>query len=51
MVDRIKLEDGTKFAILAPIVENRKGEHREKLEGIRQAGYGRVRVNGGPYAR
>ena len=47
MVDRIsKLEDGTKFMILAPIVENRKGEHREKLEGIRQAGYGRVRVNG-----
>ena len=47
MVDRIsKLEQGTKFLILAPIVENRKGEHREKLEGIRQAGYGRVRING-----
>jgi excinuclease ABC subunit A len=47
MVERIaRIETGKKFLILAPLVENRKGEHRDKLEGIKQAGFARLRVNG-----
>lgn len=47
MVERLtKLESGTKYLVLAPIVENRKGEHRDRIEGMRQAGYARLRVNG-----
>jgi excinuclease ABC subunit A len=40
------LPDGTKFQVLAPMVKDRKGEHRDVLDQIRQAGFTRVRVNG-----
>ena len=47
MVERLtNLETGTKYLVLAPLVENRKGEHRDRIEGMRQAGYARLRVNG-----
>ena len=47
MVDEIiKLPEGTKFLLLAPIVENRKGEHRERFEELRREGYSRVRIDG-----
>ena len=36
----------TKLLLLAPIVENRKGEHRERLEELRSEGFARVRING-----
>ncbi len=36
----------TKLLLLAPIVENRKGEHRERLEELRAEGFARVRING-----
>ncbi|WP_022666611.1 excinuclease ABC subunit UvrA [Desulfospira joergensenii] len=47
MVSQIMdLPPGSKILILAPIVENRKGEHRERLEELKKEGYGRVRVDG-----
>lgn len=39
-------EEGARIVILAPLVENRKGEHRELLEYLRGQGLSRVRVNG-----
>ena len=47
MVSQIlDLPRGSKILILAPIVENRKGEHRERLEELKKEGYARVRVDG-----
>ncbi len=47
MVQQIaKLPDGTKFLLLAPIVENRKGRHQKHLEQLRKAGFARARVDG-----
>jgi len=40
------LPAGTKFLLLAPLVKDRKGEHREFLEQVRKAGFSRVRVDG-----
>jgi excinuclease ABC subunit A len=37
---------GTKMQILAPLVQNRKGEHKEELEQLRQEGFVRVMING-----
>jgi excinuclease ABC subunit A len=36
----------TKILILAPIVENRKGEHKDQLDTLRQDGFARVRIDG-----
>ncbi len=41
-----ELPEGTKFLLLAPLVKERKGEHKDVLEGVRKAGFARVRVNG-----
>jgi len=38
--------DGTKLSLLAPILVNRKGEHRELLADTRRAGFVRLRVDG-----
>ncbi|MCP4021689.1 MAG: excinuclease ABC subunit UvrA [Desulfobacteraceae bacterium] len=47
MVSQIMaLPEGSKILILAPIVENRKGEHRDRLEELKKDGYARVRVDG-----
>lgn len=47
MVSQIlALPESSKVLILAPIVENRKGEHREKFEDLKKNGYARVRVDG-----
>ena len=40
------LAPGTKFLLLAPLVKERKGEHRDFLEQVRKAGFSRVRVDG-----
>src|SRR5262245_38047034 len=40
------LPEGTKFLLLAPLVRDRKGEHREVLEQVRKSGFTRVRVDG-----
>jgi excinuclease ABC subunit A len=37
---------GTKLQILAPLVQNRKGEHKDELEQLRQEGFVRVVING-----
>ncbi len=47
MVQHIMNNDsGTKIMLLAPVVQERKGEHKEELERIRQEGYVRVVING-----
>jgi excinuclease ABC subunit A len=47
MVARImEMPAGTKILILAPVIENRKGEHREVIARLQRKGYARVRVNG-----
>lgn len=37
--------EGTKLQILAPIVQNRKGEHKDELEQLRGEGFVRVMIN------
>ena len=47
IVDRVlKLEEGTKIQILAPVVRSRKGEHTKEFETARKSGFVRVRVDG-----
>jgi len=41
-----KQPKGAKVILLAPLLENRKGEHRELLETARQKGWVRLRVDG-----
>lgn len=36
---------GTRLQILAPLVQNRKGEHKEELERLRSEGFSRVMIN------
>jgi excinuclease ABC subunit A len=38
--------DGTRLSLLAPLLVNRKGEHRELLAEARRAGFVRLRVDG-----
>ena len=38
--------EGTKLQVLAPLVQARKGEHKEELEQLRQEGFVRVLING-----
>ncbi len=40
------LPEGARVTLLAPLLQNRKGEHRELLRDIRRQGFVRVRVNG-----
>ncbi|MEG1027131.1 MAG: excinuclease ABC subunit UvrA, partial [Oscillospiraceae bacterium] len=50
MVDSIlKLSDGTKFQVLAPIVKGRKGEHQKELEAAKKSGYVRAFIDGNLY--
>ena len=47
MVDQIlALPVSTKILLLAPIVENRKGEHRDLLADLRSDGFARIRIDG-----
>ncbi len=41
-----KLQEGTKVAILAPVVKGRKGHYRELFEDIGSQGFTKVRVDG-----
>ena len=50
MVDAVlKLEEGTKFQVLAPVVRQRKGTQQKELEAARRAGYARVKIDGNLY--
>jgi excinuclease ABC subunit A len=42
----LRLPDGTRVMVLAPIIRGRKGEHREVFATIRKAGFLRARVDG-----
>lgn len=41
----MKLEDGTKFQVLAPVVRARKGEYHKVFEDAKRSGFVRVRVD------
>src|SRR5213082_3117256 len=42
----LALPDGTRFTVNAPVVRDRKGEHRELFEELRNEGFTRVKVDG-----
>lgn len=47
MVDRVLAEpENRKMMILAPVVRNRKGEHKQLLENLSTQGYIRARIDG-----
>ncbi len=47
MVDEImKLEEGTKIRLLAPVVRGRKGEYQKLLDSLSKNGYSRVEIDG-----
>jgi excinuclease ABC subunit A len=47
MVDQaLKLPEGAAVALLAPLVSDRKGEHADVLETLRDQGFVRVRIDG-----
>ncbi len=51
ITDRIQLfPEGTKLQILAPVIQGKKGEHRDVLEKYKKEGFNRVRVNGEIYS-
>ena len=50
MVDEIlKLEEGSRIQLLAPVVRGRKGQHVKLLDQAKRSGYARVRVDGNMY--
>lgn len=47
MVDKVvSFPEGTKLMVLAPVVQERKGEHVKTLENLAAQGYIRARING-----
>jgi excinuclease ABC subunit A len=42
----LELETGTKFMLLAPLVEHQKGTHADKFKKLKAQGFVRVRING-----
>jgi len=47
MVDQVlALPEGTALLLLAPVVKERKGEHRDILEDLRSRGFVRARIDG-----
>ena len=47
VVDRVmKLPEGSKIQVLAPIAKNRKGEYVKELNDLKKSGYVRVRCDG-----
>jgi len=47
IVDKVlKMDEGTRIQILAPVVRDRKGEHQKELDSARKGGFVRVRVDG-----
>lgn len=47
IVDKIlEMEEGTRFQLLAPVVRQRKGQHKKLLENIRKEGYLRMIIDG-----
>jgi len=47
IIDTIaQLETGTRFQILAPVIQGQKGEHRDLAEDLLKQGYVRARIDG-----
>ena len=47
MVDAVlAMQEGERMMLLAPVVQDRKGEHKDVLENLRAQGFVRARVNG-----
>ncbi len=47
IVDQVMaLPEGTRFAVLAPVVRGRKGEYSTLLDDLARQGYARVRIDG-----
>ncbi len=46
IADILALAEGTRFMVLAPLVEHQKGTHAERLKKLKAEGFVRVRVNG-----
>ncbi|MFO7696371.1 MAG: excinuclease ABC subunit UvrA, partial [Anaerolineae bacterium] len=47
IVDSVRaLPDGSRIMLLAPIIKDRKGEHKRLLDDLVKAGYVRARING-----
>ena len=44
--DILKLQEGTKIQILAPIIRGKKGEFVKQLEGYQKQGFVRIRIDG-----
>ena len=42
----LKFKDGTKLQLLAPVIRNKKGEHKEELAKFVSMGFSRIRLNG-----
>jgi excinuclease ABC subunit A len=42
----LRLPEGTRFTVNAPVVRDRKGEYRDVLEELRRDGFTRVKVDG-----
>ena len=49
IVDRIMQKQGRRIVILAPVVRERKGEHKDLLERLEKQGFRRVRIDGREY--
>jgi excinuclease ABC subunit A len=50
IVDQVlKLDEGTRFTVNAPVVRDRKGEYREVFEDLTRGGFTRVKVDGEQY--
>src|SRR5690606_12603892 len=50
IVDQVlRLDDGARFQVLAPVVRERKGEYADLFRTLRSQGYSRARVDGVVY--
>lgn len=45
----LELEKGSRVMLISPIIRQKKGEHKYVFEGLKKAGYQRVRVDGKIY--
>jgi len=47
--DILKLPEGTKFQIVAPVVRKEKGQHKKRLEQLKKDGFIRLLIDDEPY--
>jgi excinuclease ABC subunit A len=45
----LRIDEGTRFTVNAPVVRDRKGEHKDVLEELVREGFTRVKVDGEEY--